>query len=109
MQLRREADLGVHDAVGRQVLGTLARHPLERIPGLHDRDGVLEALEVALQRPSRRARDEPLGQLRAVGGRQPGIADRVGELEHGRRAQATVEVVVQKHLGGAADGGQVGE
>jgi hypothetical protein len=37
----------------------------------------------------------------AVGGQR--VSDLVGELEHGVRAQAAVQVVVQGHLGCAGD------
>ena len=44
------ADLGVDDAVGGQVLDALAGHPGHRRTGLHHADGVVEGLQVALQR-----------------------------------------------------------
>ena len=50
VQLGREPDLGVDDAVGGEVLGALARDPVQRVGGLHDADGVRERLQVALQR-----------------------------------------------------------
>ena len=67
VQLGREADLGVDDAVGRQVLGALARPRGERVLGLEHRDGVREALEVPHEvarrgsslRTTRRARRGP--------------------------------------------------
>ena len=36
VQLGGEPDLGVHDAIGGEVLDALGRHPLERLGGLHD-------------------------------------------------------------------------
>jgi hypothetical protein len=48
--LRGVADLGVHDAVGREVLDTLAGDPGQVVGGLHHRDGVVEGLQVALER-----------------------------------------------------------
>ncbi len=47
VQLRGEADLGVHDPVFGQVLYAFAGHALERLRRLHHRHRVGEALEVA--------------------------------------------------------------
>ena len=43
---RGEADLGVDDAVGGQVLGALGGDPLDARRGLHHADGVVERLQV---------------------------------------------------------------
>ena len=58
--LRRVADLGVHDAVRRQVLHALARDPGDRLGVLHHRDGVVERLQVPHQGAGVRRLDEPL-------------------------------------------------
>ena len=64
------AHLGVHDAVVGQVLDALAGDPGQRVGLLHHRDGVVERLEVALQRPGVRRLGEPAAQR--VGVRRPG-------------------------------------
>lgn len=64
---RREAHLGVHDAVVGQILGALARHPEQPLGGLHDGHGVREGLEVALERSAVRCVAEPLPQSGTVG------------------------------------------
>ena len=65
--LGRVADLGVDDAVRGQVLDALAGHPGQRGGGLHDRDGVVEGLEVAHQRAGVGHRREPRAQRLRVG------------------------------------------
>ena len=102
VQLGGEADLGVDDAVVRQVLGALGRHPHERVLGLHDPDRVLERLEVEVEVVAVGALREPLGQLVDVGGGE-GVAGVSCELDDRRRAEAAVEVVVQQHLGSPPD------
>ena len=57
--LRGEPHLGVDHAVGGQVEGALPGHPVQRVRCLHDRDGVGERLQVALQRAGVGRRDEP--------------------------------------------------
>ena len=95
--LGRVADLGVHDAVRRQVLDTLARHPRQRGGGLHDRDRVVEGLEVLHQRAGVGHRREPLTQRLGVGSGQR-VPDLGGQLDDRGRPQPPVEVVVQQHL-----------
>ena len=63
MQFGRESNLGVDDAVAREVDGALGGDALELIPGLHDGRGVREACEVA--RPGR-CRGRPRRTSRAV-------------------------------------------
>ena len=96
------ADLGVHDAVGGQVLDALAGHPGDPRGGLHDRDGVVEGLQVAHQRAAVGRLAEPPAQGVGVRGGQvvPALA---GQLDDGLRPQSAVEVVVQQDLGGQAD------
>jgi hypothetical protein len=103
-QLRRHAHLGVHDAVRGQVQGALAGHPVHGVGPLHHADGVRERLQVAHQRAGVGRPPEPQAQRRGVVGRQVAVAELVGQLEHGLRAQAAVQVVVQENLGGAAEG-----
>ena len=97
------AALGVDHAVGGEVEDALAGDPAQALGRLHDREGVVEGLEVAHERPGVGALAEPLAQAVGVAGRQPGIPDLVGDLDDGLRAQAAVEVVVQQRLGRAAD------
>ena len=96
------ADLGVHDAVGGQVLHALPGHPGEVVGALHHRDGVVEGLQVALQRAAVGRLGEPAAERLGVVGRQ-GVADLAGELDDRRGAQTAVEVVVQQHLRGGPD------
>ena len=63
-QLRREAHLGVHDAVGGQVEGALAGHPVDRLGPLHHADGVRERLQVLHQRPGVGRLPEPAAEAR---------------------------------------------
>ncbi len=66
------------------------------------RDGVVEGLQVALERPAVGGLGEPPAQrLGVVGGQVvPAV---VGELEDGLRPQTAVEVVVQQGLRCLAD------
>ena len=98
-----EADLGVDDAVGREVLQRLVGHALEGFLGLHDRDRVCEALEVQGEVALIGAFEEPLAELVGVRRRKSRVACGLGELEHGRRTQRSVQVLVQQHLGCAFD------
>lgn len=81
------ADLGVHDPVARQVLGALVRDPGQRLGGLHHADGVVEGLQVALQRAGVGRLGEPGAQVVRVGGGQPVVARLTGEFGDGRRAE----------------------
>ncbi len=103
VQLGSEPDLGVDHRVLGQVLYALVRHPVQRLGGLHHRHGVRERLQVALQRAAVRAGAKPGRQLLDVGGGQPVVAGLPGDVQHGRRAQAAVEVIVQQGLGRLAD------
>ena len=103
VQLGGEPHLGVHDAVGGEVLGALVRHPLERVGMLHDADRVGERLEVEHQVVALGAAIEPGGQVVDVVGREFVVAVLCGQLHHGRRAQPAVEVIVQEHLGSTVD------
>ena len=69
-QLGRHADLGIDHAVGREVLGALGCHAHDRVLLLHDADGVLERLEVELERLLVGAPVEPRRQLVDVLGRE---------------------------------------
>ena len=103
VQLGREADLGVDDAVGGEVLRALGRDPGERPAGLHDADGVREGLEVALEGAGVGRLDEPAAERLGVGRGQRVVAGLGGQLDDRGRAQPAVEVVVQQRLGRAPD------
>ena len=98
---RRPAHLGVDDAVIGEVLGAFLGYSGYSLGGLHDRDGVHERLEVALERTRTGSIPEPAGQLLGIRRRQVPVADAVGELDHRARSDPTVEMVVQEHLGRA--------
>ena len=104
VQLGGEPDLGVHDAVGRQVLGALSRDPHQRLARLHHRKRVVETLEVQHQVLLVRTRHEPLRELADILRRQTGVAARIRELDHGRGAHPAVEVIVQQRLGRPHEG-----
>ena len=75
--LRGVAHLGVHHLVRGQVLDALPGHPAQVLGPLHDRDRVVEGLEVALQRPRVAGLDEPPAQrlgVRRRAGRGPTCA-----------------------------------
>jgi hypothetical protein len=104
--LGRPPQLGVDDTVGGQVQHRLAGHAGEVLRTLHDRDRVLERLQVPRQRSGAGGVGEPHPQLVRRGGQR--VPDLLRDLGDGRRADATVEVLVERHLRGAADlvGGQ---
>lgn len=98
-----EAHFGIHHTVVGEVLGTFSRHPANRVLGLHDRQGVLERLQIPDQGSAVGGIDEPLTQLLGVGGGQSVVTAGSGEVDDGLRSQAAVEVVVQQDLGQCAD------
>src|SRR5690606_28089351 len=77
--------------------------PDEGLAGLHDADGVLEGLQVALQGTGVGRLLEPPAQLAGIGRRQPVVTAVAGQVHDGLGAQTTVEMVVQQHLGRAPD------
>ena len=104
VQFGCEPDLGVHHVVGGQVLDALESDPVQCLRCLHHPDGVGERLEVAHQRPAVRGGAEEGRQVVDVVGGQVRVADCLGELQHGGRPQAAVEMVVQQRLGRLPDG-----
>ena len=96
-------DLGVHHAVGRQILGALACHPHDRVRGLHHPDGVGERLEVQRQVLAVGAALHPCCESFGVGRGKVAVAGLVGQLDDRGRSQAPVEVVVEDDFGGATD------
>jgi hypothetical protein len=102
-QLRRVADLGVDDAVGRQVLGALGGDADDRVLLLEHADGVGERLEVELQALAIGAPSDPRRELVGIGRRQAVVAELRGKVDDRRRAEAAVEVVVEQRLRRLAD------
>jgi hypothetical protein len=98
VQLRREADLGVHHAVVGEVLGALGRDALQRILGLHDAHGVCEGLEVQGEVVAVGAALEPRPQLVDVGGGELLVALLGRELDDRSGSDTTVEMVVEHRL-----------
>ena len=103
VQFGREADLGVDDAVGGQVLGAFGGDPDQRLAGLHDRHRVLERLQVQLQVTAPRGAGHRGGQHLRIVARQLVVADFLGQRHDGRGSQAAVQVVVQQNLRHGAD------
>ena len=100
VQLGREPDLGVHDAVGREVLGALGRDPHQRLARLHHRERVVERPRGTAPGPSGSRPRRTTARAR----RRRSSADRCsrthrGELDHRRGPHPAVEVVVQQRLG----------
>ncbi len=95
--LGRPAGLGVDHAVRGLILDELPRHPLQLRVRLHYRDGVLEGLQVAHQRPGVGRLEEPVGQGAGVVRGQLMI-DLRSQFQHGGRAQPAVQMVVQGDL-----------
>ncbi len=94
---RRVLDLRIDDAVGGQVLGAFTRHPDQGLAGLHDPDCMDERLQVTLQGAGVGRLDEPSAQLvRVICGQA--VAGLRSQLDHRRRAEPTVEMVVQQNL-----------
>jgi hypothetical protein len=103
VQFRGESHFGVDHPVGGQVLRTLGGDPGQCLPGLHHRDRVPERVQVELQVTAVRAAAQPLGDLADVLRGQFVVANLPGQFHHGGRPEATVQVVVQQHLGNAPD------
>ena len=103
MLFGREADLGVDDAVGREILGALARDARECTGRLHHTDGVRERLQVQQEvLPVRAVRHPGAGapRDRGSGGRVPRL---LGERHDRLGPESAVEVVVEQDLRGSTD------
>ena len=98
VQLGGEPHLGIDDAIVGQVERRLGSDAFDVGLGLHDGQRVLERGQVLQQVLAVGARREPGLQRVGIGlGQRP--TDLVGQLEHGRHPQPTVEMVVQQRLG----------
>ena len=104
MKLRREADLGVHDAVGREVDHCLGGDT-SMLGGLHHGQRVLERGEVLEQVVRLGGRREP-SWSEAGPGRAGDAQPICRPVEDGARPQGAVEMVVQQHLRRGVDGGR---
>ena len=98
VELGGEAHLGVHEAVGGEVLGALGGHADDGVAVLHHADGVRERLQVEHEVVALGAAVEPRAEVVDVGGREAGVAVLRRQLDDGGGAQATVEVVVEDDL-----------
>jgi hypothetical protein len=103
MQLGSEPDLGVDDAVRGQVLSAFGGDPDQRLRCLHDRDRVLERLQIQLKMATPGGAGHRLGQHVRIGARQTVVADGLGQLHDGLGAQAAIQVIVQQDLRHGAD------
>ena len=98
----RKANLGVDNAVSRQIDGALGRNPLELFAGLHERSRVGETLQIAHE-VAAGVHNEPTTELLRVERRQSLIARLAREFNDRLWAQPAVEVLVQKDLRGSAN------
>ncbi|SKW18778.1 Uncharacterised protein [Mycobacteroides abscessus subsp. massiliense] len=103
VQLGSEAHLGVHHAIGREVLHALGGHAVQRRRRLHHTHGVREGLQVLLQRATVRGGTEPRSQGTLVLGRQALVPRFPGQVQDGAGPQPPVEMVMQKRLGSLGD------
>ena len=94
------ADFAVHHAVLGQVFHEFLGYPEQAFLGLHDSDGVVKGFEVADQRTGVRRFAEPFAQRYGIGGGQC-VADGLGQLDNGGRAESSVQVIVEGNLGQA--------
>jgi len=97
MLLWSPAHFAVDDAVLREVLHEFPGDAGEPLFRLHHGDREVEGLEVLDERAGVALRREPLPESARVGLGNVD-ADGIGELDDRRRAQRTVEMVVQRHL-----------
>ncbi len=102
-QLGRHAHLGIHHAVGGEVLGALACHSLDRVAMLHHADRVGERLQIQHEVVALGPTVEPRRQVADVVRRESLVPEFVGQLDHSGRAQAAVEMVVEERLGSPLD------
>jgi hypothetical protein len=101
-EFRRPAHLGVHDAVGCDILHVLAGDAAQRDGVLQQGDGEVESLKIRGQVAAARLLHEPTGEPARIRGGQFD-SSRGGQVDDGGRSQRTVEVVVQADLGQGGD------
>ena len=90
-----------------KVLGAFRGHTSDRVGPLHDPERVGEGLEVELEALAVGASAEPGRKIVDVGRRQ-GVVSVLGrEVDDRRRAQPSIEMVVEQGLRRPDDGGQI--
>jgi hypothetical protein len=94
----REASFKVHYAIFAQILDLFIRNPLQCLLRLHDRDGVLEALQIFGEATLIRAAMKPLRQCLRIVSRKVRISHSPCQINHGLRTQHTIQMLVQKNL-----------
>ena len=90
--------LGIDHSVCGKILHALAGNPVQGIRGLHDRQRLLERLQVTHQRTRAGAVREPGPERVCILCRKSLVANGLGELDDRLRAQSAVEVIVQQRL-----------
>jgi len=97
VQLRREPEFGVNDAIVGEVEHRLSRHALKIRARLHDGDGVFKRLEDSWERARRGGLNEPCAERTRVRlGHAPPV--RVRKFENRRGAKPAVQVIVKHDL-----------
>ena len=92
-EVGREAEFGIDDTVGGQVLDSFTSDTGDRLCCLHDTHRVREGVEIAFQ-GARATLIEPVGQRHGViGGKF--VTDGIGQFEHRLGPETTVEMVVE--------------
>src|ERR1700722_8271095 len=99
MKNRGEAGFEVNHSIATQIFGLLISNALECFLGLHDCDGVSEALQVFSQAALVGAAKEPLGKRFRNGGWQIGVVCVARQLDDGLGAQHPIQMLVQEHFG----------
>ena len=94
------AHFAVDHAVVGEVLDEFLGDAEQAFLGLHHGDGVVEGFEVADQRAGVGGFAEPLPQRDRIG-RGQRVADGLGQLDDGGRAEPAIQVVVKGNLGQA--------
>ena len=94
MLFRGPACLAVDHSVCDQVLDELSGDPAQIGRGLHDRDRVIEGLQVTLQRSGVRRLCEPLTKIIGIVGGQ-GMSDVGGQLDDRLWPEATIQMIME--------------
>ncbi len=98
MKNRRKAGFKVNHAILAQVFGLFVGDALQRLFGLHDRDGVREALQIFGEAALVRALMKPLGQRRRIAGGKLRVFCELCQINDGLRPQHAIEVFMQKNF-----------
>jgi len=95
--------LRVDDPVRREILRAFGGDPDDRVALLEHPDGVLERLQVELERLPIRASPEPCREIVRVRRGQRVVAELGRQVDDRPGSEAAVEVVVEDHLRRVAD------